>query len=155
MSLLIRLACIALAAASAVAAAPSPAPTIASVADFGAAPPVGRVVRLVGYVVDGYFCPPCPPGAECKPCTIPSTVFVADAPGHAPFALSTPPADVIALSAADPAKFANGSRYRFEIRVEDRSSGPFDGVVLRSQDPDRDPPWTDPPAAASGTAAQP
>ena len=154
MSLLIRLACIALAAASAVAAAPSPAPTIASVADFRAAPPVGRLVRIVGYVVDGYFCPPCPPGAECKPCAIPSTVFVADAPGHAPFALSTPPADVIALS-ADPAKFANDSRYRFEIRVEDRSSGPFDGVVLRSQDPDRDPPWTDPPPPAPGASPQP
>src|SRR5438876_216399 len=33
--------------------------------------------RIEGYVIDIYKCPPCPPGAMCKPC-IPNNIVVTD-----------------------------------------------------------------------------
>lgn len=33
--------------------------------------------RIQGYVLDVYKCPPCPPGAVCKPCT-PDNVVITD-----------------------------------------------------------------------------
>ena len=33
--------------------------------------------RIVGYVIDIYKCPPCPPQAMCKPC-IPDNIVVTD-----------------------------------------------------------------------------
>lgn len=34
--------------------------------------------RIEGYVIDIYKCPPCPPGAMCKPC-IPDNIVITDA----------------------------------------------------------------------------
>jgi hypothetical protein len=82
----------------------------------------------------------------CKPCDILSAIFVATAPGHAPFDLSKPPGDVIAIAADDPTQFQPGIAYRFEIAVTDRRDDRFDGRLLRSQQPDREPIWTDSPA---------
>jgi hypothetical protein len=36
-----------------------------------------QAFRIVGYVIDIYKCPPCPPGAMCKPC-IPDNIVVTD-----------------------------------------------------------------------------
>jgi hypothetical protein len=141
------------AAASGATAAASPAaiaadslpPAVLTIAAFRASPPVGRAARIVGYVVESYRCPPCPPRARCKPCAISSTIFVGETPDHAPFALSDPPADVISVSTDDPDKFQHGMEYRFEISVVDRSQDQFDGRLLRSQRPDVEPIWTDSP----------
>lgn len=123
--------------------APSP-PTLA-IADIAAAP-VGEIVRMTGYVVDGYRCPPCPPGAQCKPCMINSAIFVAASPAHPQVDLSNPPSDVAVIAADDPTIFAAGVAYRFELLVARRSDGGFDGRLLRSQRPDKEPIWTDAPA---------
>jgi hypothetical protein len=135
--------------ALAAAASTSAQPLTLTIAEFLASPPVGQIARIVGYVVESYFCPPCPRGAQCKPCATISAVFVADAPGHAPFALDRPPADVVAIAAQDPRRFERGLQYRFEIAVTDRKRDHFDGRLLRSQRPDREPIWTDGPAATS------
>jgi hypothetical protein len=31
-------------------------------------PPIEGPFRIRGYVIETYECPPCPPGAQCKPC---------------------------------------------------------------------------------------
>src|SRR5437763_1071692 len=31
-----------------------------------------------GYVVLNYLCPPCPPGAECKPCLMESNIVISE-----------------------------------------------------------------------------
>jgi hypothetical protein len=135
---------IALAAAALAATAP---PLTLTIAEFRASPPVGQTARIVGYVVESYLCPPCPRGAQCKPCASASAIFVADAPGHAPFALDRPPADVIAIATQEPDRFERGMQYRLEITVTDRKHDHFDGRLLRSQRPDREPIWTDGQAA--------
>ena len=116
-------------------------PPALTIAQFRSAPPIGQIARIVGYVVESYRCPPCPRGAQCKPCAIASAIFIADAPSHAPFALDAPPADVAAVAAQDPDWFERGIQYRFEIAVADRrqrgDGGRFDGRLLRSQRPVR------------------
>jgi hypothetical protein len=118
-------------------------PLTLTIAEFRASPPVGQIARIVGYVVESYLCPPCPRGAQCKPCASASAIFVADAPGHSQFALDRPPADVIAIATQEPDRFERGMQYRFEIAVTDRKRDHFDGRLLRSQRPDREPIWTD------------
>lgn len=118
-------------------------PPAFTIAQFRAAPPIGQIARIVGYVVHSYRCPPCPKGAQCKPCATASAIFIADAPSHAPFALDAPPADVAAVAAQDPDRFERGIPYRFEIAVADRRHERLDGRLLRSQHPDRAPAWTD------------
>jgi hypothetical protein len=135
---------IALAAAAPAATAP---PLTLTIAEFRASPPVGQTARIVGYVVESYFCPPCPRGAQCKACATASAIFVADAPGHTPFALDRPPTDVIAIATPERNLFERGTQYRFEIAVTDRKRDHFDGRLLRSQRPDREPIWIDSPAA--------
>ena len=120
-------------------------PITVTVAEFRASPPIGSTVRIVGYVVEAYRCPPCPKGAQCKPCFIGSTIFIADAPNHAPFGLDAPPTDVLAIATQDTAEFESNIPYRFEIAVTDRQRDHFDGRLLRHQRPDREPIWTDSP----------
>jgi hypothetical protein len=40
-------------------------PLAMSVEQFRAAPPAQGTVRIAGYVIDAYRCPPCPKGAMC------------------------------------------------------------------------------------------
>ena len=90
------------------------------------APPLGKRVRFDGYVVDSYRCPPCPPGAQCKPCIMPTVIFVAAAPAHARFSWTAPPADVATIGVDDPAVFTPGVSYRFEVQVPEQARA--DGV---------------------------
>ena len=111
----------------------------------------GKTVRVVGYVVGSYVCPPCPPGATCKPCAAPSEVFLAPAPDHLRVVLFDPANDVFAVGVDDPAPFALGSQYRFEVTTTDRHADGIDGRLLRSQRPD-EAIWPDAPAAGPGVA---
>jgi hypothetical protein len=106
-----------------------------TVAQFRAAPPGGKIVRLTGYMVDAYLCPPCPPGAMCKPCMSHSSITIADEPNH------IQGAPEITVAVPDPAPFKRGVRYRFEIAAD--ADGGLDGRVLRSQ-PAREPAWPSP-----------
>ena len=124
-------------------ARPSIPPLTLSIGEFRASPPVGRTARIVGYVVESYRCPPCPKGAMCKPCASRSAIFLAEAPSHAPIALDRPPADVVAVTTPHPEQFESGAQYRVELAVTDRRLEHFDGRLLRSQRPDREPVWTD------------
>jgi hypothetical protein len=111
------------------------APPELTVAQWKASPPVAGIVRITGYVVDTYLCPPCPMGMECKPCMSHTSITIADAPIH----IQGAPAIVIAVP--DLAPFEHGTQYRFEI-----TAGPDDGLdgrLLRSQRGD-EPPWTTP-----------
>ena len=130
--------------------APSPVaaalpPVVLSVGELVVSPPIGRIARVVGFVVGSYRCPPCPDGMECKPCATPSAIFVAAAPDHPSVGPGDQPGDAIALATDEPDRFEPGIEYRFEIAVTGRRDDPFDGRLLRSQRPDREPIWTDSP----------
>ena len=140
----------------ATAAAPSPPPAAydeprtplsppsIDIGGLRTAPPLGRRVRFEGYVVDSYRCPPCPRGAQCKPCAMPTVIFVAAAKEHGRFSWTAPPADVAAIAVDDPAAFTPGVRYRFEVQVPERArDGGVDGVLVRSQRAD-EAVWRDP-----------
>jgi hypothetical protein len=104
-----------------------------TVAQIKASPPVGQTVRVLGIVVGTYICPPCPMGAECKPCMSDSSVSIADAPG----------APQIAIAAPHPEQFERGAQYRFEFIVSDGRDG-VDGHLLRSQRPVQRSVWSAP-----------
>jgi hypothetical protein len=127
-------------APSASAAAANPVPSLSLEQARTVAP--GTLIRVVGYVVGAYKCPPCPPGAQCKPCAAPSEVFLAVSPDHARVVLIDPASDVFALAVDDPDAFMLRSAYRFELSTADRRSESIDGRAIRSQRPD-DPIWPD------------
>lgn len=89
-----------------------------------ASPPAGaNPVQVLAYVVGDYFCPPCPPGAQCKPCMSASFISLAEPDGQ-------PAAAKLAVS--DPSLFKKGVRYRFEIDISNKPAG-FVGTLTRSQ----------------------
>ena len=90
----------------------------------------GQIAHVTGYVVGDYVCPPCPPGAQCKPCVRPSAVFVAATPGRRTIAVQAPPADVIAIATDNPERFRRGMGYAFEIEITD---APADMRLLHSE----------------------
>ena len=102
------------------------------IATFRAHPPETGTVILIGYVVDIYACPPCPTGAQCKPCQG-DQVTIADVPG----------ADdrqglVILMPAAALTQFPIGQRYRIEAELRAvRGTAPFVGELhLRAAQPE-------------------
>jgi hypothetical protein len=102
----------------------------------------GEVIRVVGYIVGSYLCPPCPAGATCKPCAAASEVFLAAAASHPRVVLFDAGSDVLAVAVDDPNAFVLGSPYRFELTTADRHADGVDGRLIRSQRPD-DPVWPD------------
>ena len=52
-------------------------PALLKFADLQKYDPVNETFQIDGYVLDIYKCPPCPPGAMCKPC-IPDNITIAD-----------------------------------------------------------------------------
>jgi len=116
------------------ATADTASPALFDVPTFLSAPPVpGKVVVIDGYVIDTYLCPPCPKGAMCKPCAVNSSVFLAAAPSHAAFSLSSPPADIAVISAADPGAFRPGAKVRLQVRATRRAEGGFDGILVGAE----------------------
>lgn len=127
--------------ASSAEAAESSPPVDVDIAALRSAPPLGRRARFEGYVVDAYRCPPCPDGAQCKPCLMANTVFVASAPEHGPFSWMDPPADVVAIAVEDPGSFPRGVRLRFEVLLpQSRGAGQLDARLVRFQRAD-EPVW--------------
>jgi hypothetical protein len=71
-----------------------------------------RPFRIVGYVINTYKCPPCPPGAMCKPC-IPDNIVVTDN-------LDEQDASKIKrlrISTEKPEQFELKKKYIFTVRV--------------------------------------
>lgn len=109
-------------------AQPDPgAPAQMTVAQLLAAPPAGATVGVAGYIVETYLCPPCPPGANCKPCFSESAVFLADTPRE--YGSETVP-PMVGLAIADPDKFVLGQHCRFQVSVAARPSGAVVGQVV-------------------------
>jgi len=69
--------------------------------------------RIVGYVIDIYKCPPCPPGAMCKPC-IPDNIVVTDNLDE------KDPARIkrLRISTEKPERFELKKRYIFTVKVK-------------------------------------
>jgi hypothetical protein len=55
-----------------------PKPPLLTFHDLKNANGLEGTFRIEGYVIDIYKCPPCPPGAMCKPC-IPDNIVITDA----------------------------------------------------------------------------
>ena len=104
-------------AAPAAAAAPEPM----SVASFIASPPVSGTHEIIGYVVGGFICPPCPPDALCEPCPADS-IYVADKLPAKPMTYETLNRSTLVIETADPKRLPFGSRFRLTIEVTQHSS---------------------------------
>jgi hypothetical protein len=89
------------------------------------APPAGvKLVRVTAFVVGGYLCPPCPPGAQCKPCM--SASFVS-------LALSADQPAQAKVSVRDPGIFQHGVKYEFEVDVTQHEEPRFVGTLVQSR----------------------
>ena len=69
--------------------------------------------RIEGYVLDIYKCPPCPPGAMCKPC-IPDNVVITDTAG--PKDLSK--INRLRIFADKPDQFERKKKYSFTVKLK-------------------------------------
>lgn len=101
--------------------APAPglaaAPETGSVATLLAKHPGSGSATVTGYVNYIYRCPPCPPGAHCKPC-MGDNLVLSDAPKQVTDYADVGDGDLIVL--ADRAQLDTlevGSRYRLEIDI--------------------------------------
>lgn len=67
-----------------------------------------------GYVKSIYECPPCPKGAQCKPCLGDHIIITETEPvENGP----TDQDDRLLIFAKDPAQFKTGKRYLFSVKV--------------------------------------
>ncbi len=124
----------------AVCLAASRRPRIRIATKLRSSPPLGRRVQVEGYVIHSYLCPPCPTGAQCKPCLMSTASFIADTKEHERFPWDDPPADVATIAVDDPAHFSPGVRYRFELQVPETSGvGDVDATLVRRQRADAPP----------------
>ena len=69
---------------------------------------------LMGYVVMRYTCPPCPPGALCKPCMGNNFVLSDDPEPHETYDIDQ--SDVIVF-ADDPMQFEVGQKVTIQVKV--------------------------------------
>ncbi len=102
------------------AAAPPPSATSANddgtPSDSTATPAGLKSMGPGTYVVDGYVvrsqqCPPCPPGAHCKPCEL--AIYIS---AQAPSGSGDPP-DTTSVRVSDSTSYAPGARYRFVVTI--------------------------------------
>jgi hypothetical protein len=69
--------------------------------------------RIVGYVIDIYKCPPCPPGAMCKPC-IPDNIVVTDDIDEKDFSKIKR----LRISTDKPEQFETKRKYTFTVKLK-------------------------------------
>jgi len=113
---------------------PQPPPAaVVDVATLRRGLPEGQVVRVEAWVLESFRCPPCPPGAMCKPCLMQSAIFLGATKDHPRFPVGNPPPDVAAVGVQFPGRFEHGARYTLDVRATTRT-GPtmLDGVVLQA-----------------------
>ena len=85
-----------------------------SVAQFVAQHPANGEYTLIAYIDEIYLCPPCPKGAQCKPC-IGDNITISDNPPRA----ATPTTEKITvfITPSDGAKLQTSRRYRLRIAL--------------------------------------
>lgn len=86
-------------------------------------------IRLKGFVLDVYQCPPCPPGAICKPCIENNISVVEDKPQD----ISKIPLEKrVRLFTVNHKGFEVGKEYLFVVTFRNRKSSPKDNLSLIS-----------------------
>lgn len=92
--------------------------------------------RIKGYVINIYKCPPCPPGAMCKPC-IPDNIDVTDNLDDKNPALIKR----LRIFTDKPEKFELKKKYSFLVKVKGRTpqGRAIENVDLISFDPVKEP----------------
>lgn len=108
-----------------------------SVADLVAKRPTEGSFKITGYIAKIYTCPPCPPGAACKPC-MGDNVVLCDR--KAPIASYDGMAeDALIVFGTGPklARLRLGKRYRvtIEVRATRHTSAPYNDVWLTHAEP--------------------
>lgn len=85
--------------------------------------------QITGYVLDKYTCPPCPPGAHCKPC-MPDYILIVDSlESIDPTSLK--PIMVVTTKAKD---FQKSSKYTLTVKNERDSNLSIASGVVRAVD---------------------
>ncbi len=71
-----------------------------------------------GFVESTYMCPPCPEGAQCKPCMM-AHILIAEVPTAKPRIFQVFPLEdwEMIIFAENPNQFELGKRYRFSINI--------------------------------------
>jgi hypothetical protein len=78
--------------------------------------------EVEGYVIKAYHCPPCPPGAMCKPC-MRDNVVLSDEPRHIDLYTEQGAAEVIVFTqGVEGAALEVGKRYRLKVEVQAQST---------------------------------
>lgn len=78
-----------------------------------------RTYNTEGYVVKRYECPPCPPGAQCKPCMKDNIVISENNKLLDTYTLTN---SEIIVFANNPKQFELGKKYSFSVKLLDSKS---------------------------------
>ncbi len=73
--------------------------------------------NIEGYVRSVYQCPPCPKGAQCKPC-LGDHIIIAESKNDQKS--PSDPEDHLLIFATNPAQFKTGKRYLFSVKFRGR-----------------------------------
>ena len=115
----------------------APAPGALRVAEIVAQRPTTGRYALIGYVSKVYLCPPCPPGAQCKPC-MGDNLVLSDAPRRLGNYAEMGPDDVVVFGErAAIERLEIGARYRVQVdvRATRSTSQPMNDLALASAEP--------------------
>jgi hypothetical protein len=82
-------------------------------------------VRIKAYVLDIYVCPPCPKGAQCKPCIENNLTIVEEKPVN-PFKVTKR----LRVFTQRPDSLKVGKQYLFTIAFRDKAKSPADNATL-------------------------
>jgi hypothetical protein len=85
-----------------------------SVAQFVAQHPANGEYTLLAYIDEVYLCPPCPKGAQCKPC-MGHNITISDGPARA----ATPAGEklTVFITPSDGVRLQTGRRYRLRVAL--------------------------------------
>lgn len=117
--------------------APAPAGASLGVAEAVAQHPVEGSLTVTGYAAKILTCPPCPPGAVCKPCMGDNIVLSDEKTPITSYQDLGPRAMVIFGETADIVRLRLGERYRIsvEVRGTHRTSAPYNDLWLKRAEP--------------------
>jgi hypothetical protein len=89
-------------------------------------------IRLKGYIFDIYVCPPCPEGAQCKPCIENNFTVVEKKPSD-PFKVRMD--SRLRVFTERPDSLTVGKRYMLTVRFRNKKASPKDNLALISFKP--------------------
>jgi hypothetical protein len=107
------------------------------VAEVVAQHPVEGAFTVTGYAAKVLTCPPCPPGALCKPCMGDNVVLSDDKTPITSYQNLGPREMIIFGESADITRMHVGERYRVsvEVRGTHRTSEPYNDLWLKRAEP--------------------